>query len=162
MSYILEAQRDDDCAAAFDRYCRYVEESKDLFPPGAYELASSAWYFNFTDHRCPHDGWLENVQIIESGNGERGEIRTTEIRLRLRGAYHDGYIELCYPGTVRYMISNTCYKTEPRDWRYDEFRVSPKGHVIHEIEWVGPKGTPNWIIEATDVRYRWLAEGGRE
>jgi hypothetical protein len=47
-----------------------------------------------------------------------------------------------------------------RDWRYDEFRLSAAGHVLHEIEWAGPSSTSRWLIEASDVEYRWepLAE----
>ena len=39
------------------------------------------------------------------------------------------------------------------DWRYDEFRLSPAGHVLHEIEWAGaPSVEARWLIEASDVQ----------
>ena len=44
------------------------------------------------------------------------------------------------------------------DWRYDEFRLSERGHLIHEIEWAPQvQGKPlSWIIEADDIDFRWI------
>jgi hypothetical protein len=42
-----------------------------------------------------------------------------------------------------------------RDWRYDEFRLSEAGHLLHEIEWAGANSTSRWLIEASDVEYTW-------
>ena len=43
-----------------------------------------------------------------------------------------------------------------QDWRYDEFRVTDQGHVLHEIEWNGFLETGRWLIEASDVIHSWL------
>jgi hypothetical protein len=44
------------------------------------------------------------------------------------------------------------------DWRYDEFRLSERGHLIHEIEWAyGVECRAfSWIIEADDIDFRWI------
>ena len=158
MSFILSAQREKDCIAAFRDYRDYLASVKITFPPKALLLATSDWFFDFTDHRCPHDGWLENISISEPATGERSEQRHTSIRIRLLNAYHDGYIELFYPQVFRYTLSNSAAQRGQGDWRYDEFRLSPQGHLIHEIEWAGSgdEKAAHWLIEATDIEYQWI------
>lgn len=63
MAFILDAERD---AGAFARYAAYLEAQCAQFPPLAYELATSDWYFDARDNRCPHDGWLESAQLVET------------------------------------------------------------------------------------------------
>lgn len=158
MSFILTAQRDEDCTTAFDRYRRYLATSQQSFPSSTYALATSDWYFDFRDHRCPHDSWLESVTVTEPASGERSEQRLTAIRVRLLGAFHDGHIELNYPRVLRYSFSSPSCIQGLGDWRYDELRVSPTGHLIHEIEWAGHahhEGS-RWIIEASDVEFQWI------
>lgn len=155
MSFILTAQRSEGCPTAFGRYRSYLAASKQSFPPGAYALATSDWYFDFRDHRCPHDSWLESVTVTEPASGERGEQRCTAIRVRLLGAYHDCQLELFYPRVLRYSFTAPSCTQGLGDWRYDEFRLSPAGHLIHEIEWAGfsrDEGS-RWIIEASDVEF---------
>ncbi|MDH3594597.1 MAG: hypothetical protein OEM93_07060 [Rhodospirillales bacterium] len=156
MSFILAGERDDDVVAAFQNYRQYIEGLKDWFPRGAYELAVSDWYFDFTDHKCPHDAWLEELSIIENSKGERNEIRTSSIRIRLLGAYHDGFIEFHYSKVFQCDLRGHRIDRGHRDWRYDEFRLSESGHLLHEIEWDGFGETGRWLIEADDVEYRWL------
>jgi hypothetical protein len=125
VTYLLAADgRDDDVAAAFEHYRDHLASSPDSFPPSAYALATSDWYFDFSDHRCPHDAWLESLSLTESVSGARGEIRAVSMRVRLVGAYHDGYIELLYPRVVRYRLSVNDGERGHRDWRYDELRLS--------------------------------------
>jgi len=147
--------RDDDAAAAFERYRNHLASSRDSFPRSAYALATSDWYFSFVDHRCPHDGWLESLSLTELSSGARGEIRGMSMRIRLLGAYHDGYIELLYPRVFRYRLSVNDGERGHRDWRYDELRLSGDGHVIHEIEWYDRDEIGSWLIEASDVEFRW-------
>jgi len=158
MPFILSEQRDDDVAQAFADYRDYITANKNNFPPGAYELASSDWYFNFQDHKCPHDAWLENMTILEPSEGERHEVRSTDIKIRLLAAYHDGYIEFHYKGVVAYTLTATSAQEGMGDWRYDEFRLHPDGHIIHEIEWAATprRDGSTWVIEAEDVNYSWL------
>lgn len=159
MSFILSEQRRvEDCAHAFERYRTYLAESRSTFPPGAFSLATCEWYFDPTDHRCPHDSWLESITVLEPSAGERVEDRHTTIRILLLGAYHDGYIELFYPRVFRFSITNSATERGHGEWRYDEFRLSPAGGVVHEIEWEGGTGVAgaNWIIESSDVSLRWI------
>jgi len=169
MSFILAAQREPETVvAAFERYYDYVASHSDQFPSGAFALATSGWYFDPRDHRCPHDAWLEEVIVSEPAIGERSEKRVTEIRARLLGAYHDGYIELSYLGVIRYSLSSSSAVRGIGDWRYDEFRLHSDGHLIHEIEWSGfPEDVgSHWVIEASDIKFKWipnlLAERGGE
>jgi hypothetical protein len=158
MTFILSLQRDEDTAKAFDSYRKYIAASRQAFPPHAYELATSEWYFDFRDHRCPHDAWLESLSITEPASGDRSEHRHTSIRFRLLGAYHDGHIEFFYPLVFRYSLSGSPAERGLGDWRYDEFRISSDGHLVHEIEWAGSPGDvgSRWIIEASDVEFQWI------
>ncbi|WP_157489284.1 hypothetical protein [Lysobacter sp. Root916] len=154
--YILAAQRDADAMAAGERYAAYLRENAARFPKGALSLAQSEWYFNFFDHHCPHDAWLEWVRIDEPATGERREIRRTSLTVRLLGAYHDGYIELHYPEVTSYRLDMQDVRGGHRDWRYDEFRVSDEGLLVHEIEWSGYRDSGSWLITSSDVEYRWI------
>lgn len=143
--------------AAFESYRDYVVSHSAQFPPGALVLASSDWYFDPRDHRCPHDAWLEDMTISEPATGDRNEQRATEIRVRLLGAYHDGFIELRYSGVISYSLSSVSAVRGIGDWRYDEFRLHSNGHLVHEIEWAGFPGEDGsrWLIEASDVEFKW-------
>lgn len=154
---------DGDPNVAFRRYRDYVEANRARFPPAAYELVSSGLLLDALDHRCPHDAWLEWARFEEPFEGERNEIRSLSLRVRLLGAYHDLYIEVFYPRVFSYSMSNPASDGGHFDWRYSEIRLSDSGNLIHEIEWAGPPGTEaRWIIEASDVQLTTypLDEGG--
>jgi hypothetical protein len=101
---------------------------------------------------------LENLVISEATDINRK--RTTTILTRLLAAYHDGYIEFFYPEVFRYLLDSPSCARGLGDWLYDEFRLSPNGHVIHEIEWSGFSTSEGsrWIIEASDVSFRWIPQ----
>src|SRR6185436_10802262 len=106
MTFVLSGDgRYDDVVGAFRRYQEYLRSKSDVFPPSAFALATSDWYFNFEDHRCPHDAWLETLDISEPSSGKRHEIRELCFNVRLLGAYHDGYIELRYPRVFGYSFN---------------------------------------------------------
>src|SRR5258707_457232 len=100
-----EDGRDDDVVGAFQRYRDYLESVSGSFPPSAYTLATSDWYFSPEDHRCPHDAWLESFHLTEPSTGQRHETRTLSLQVRLLGAHHDGYIELLYPQVFSYHLN---------------------------------------------------------
>lgn len=156
MSYVLGKERDVDVDGAFRRYRRYLAENKSAFPASAYALASADWYFDFGDRRCPHDSWLESATLAEPSSGARHEVRASVLTLRLLGAYHDGHIEFLYPDVAAYKLAMPYAAQGQGDWRYDEFRVTPEGRVIHEIEWAAFGHTGNWLVEASDVIHRWI------
>jgi hypothetical protein len=161
MAYILTEQLydDDRGEGAFARYQEYLTSVRGQFPARAYALATSDWYFNFNDHRAPHDAWLEQVSIDETRNPQ-GESPRLSITIRLLGAYHDGWIEFRYDDVSRYRIELAPGDRDRgaghRDWRHDEFRLAPGSRVEHEIEWWGGQSTGTWLIEASDVEYRWI------
>ena len=156
MAFILAKQRDEDAVSAFRKYSEYLRDNEKLFPESAYALATSDWWFNFNDHRCPHDAWLEAATFSEPSIGERSEIRSLSLTLRLLGAYHDGHMELIYPTVYAYQLDMPSVAQGHGDWRYDELRVNEKGHLLHEIEWASVAYTGSWLIEASDLQYRWV------
>jgi hypothetical protein len=156
MAYILGEQRNVDCKGSFERYSEFLRINKEAFPAQAFALATSDWYYNPEDPRCPHDSWLEKISIAENAEGTRQEIRQTNIHIRLLGAYHNGYIELFYPEVFIYSLQMINCTRGHLDWLYDEFRLSSTGHLIHEIQWAGAYDSGTWVIEASDVEYKWF------
>lgn len=163
MSFILSNERDrgpTEAAQAFEAYRRYLATNEARFPVGAYALASSDWYFDANDHRSPHDTWLESVTIDERGTGARREKRSCSIRVVLLGAYHDCLIELIYSNVSSYSLENSHALRGTGDWRYDEYRLTDEGRVLHEIEWAaGAERGARWLIEAADVQFKVLPIG---
>lgn len=156
MAYVLAKQRDADVVAAFREYRSYLSENAARFPPSAYELATSEWYFDFGDRRCPHDAWLQSATLHEPSTGSRNEFRSSTLTVHLLGAYHDGYIEFVYPQVCAYELNMPYAAQGQGDWRYDEFRAADSGRVIHEIEWATLGYTGRWLIEAADVMHKWI------
>jgi hypothetical protein len=158
MAYYLSTERNKDVVEAYRRYQEYLRQHEHEFPPGAFALGTAEWYQDPNDHRCPHDGWLENLVISEAA--DTNKKRTTTILIRLLASHHDGYIEFSYPEVYGYKFESPSCARGLGDWRYDEFRLLPDGHLIHEIEWAGfPKSEgARWIIEASDVIFRWIPE----
>ncbi len=161
MAFILSENRSniEEIVSNFEKYFKYLENIKRQFPESLYQLATSDWYYDSREHRCPHDSWLEGLSIEESGTGERNEIRSTSITINLLGAFHDGHIKLHYPGVTNYSLGHKVETTHPNelnqghgDWRYDEFRLSENGLVLHEIEWEHGR----WLIEAANVEFQWV------
>jgi len=148
VSFILAAERDDDCSGAFRRYREYLLSTKTSFPPNAYALATSDWYFDFTSRGCPHDALLQSITISDSSSTEHVP---PSITIRLRAAKHPGVIQFYYPHVFSYQLTYDGQNYGHQDWRYDEFRLADNGHLIHEIEWCGAIDTGRWLIEATDV-----------
>jgi hypothetical protein len=158
MVYILAADgRDEDVARQFKRYRAYIESVSARFPHSAFMLVTSDWYFSPTDPRCPHDSWLEASEFREHvSGGERHEIRSLSLTMRLVGAYHDGHIELRYPKVYAYSLASDGSDGGHGDWRYDELRLSERGNLVHEIEWWSMGARCTWLIEASDLELTWL------
>lgn len=157
MTYILAAERhrpEPEASQLWKQYQAYLKENAHRFPPSAFALATSDWYYSFSDHHAPHDAWLEAATLAEPATGERNELRRLNLRVTLLGAYHDYILELFYPQVFSYSLSNPFAEGGHFDWRYDEFRLSEEGNLIHEIEWASPPGCEaRWLIEASDVLY---------
>ena len=152
--YILSEQLDREGTGSrdFARYQAYVSDNRSAFPLSAYSLASSTWYFDSRDHRAPHDGRLLSLRLIESSDTDKPTI---SLETHLQSAYQDGVIVIRYPRVFSYSFSLSDASEGHSDWRYDEFRVAPNGHVLHEIEWWHREETARWLIEANDVQHEW-------
>jgi hypothetical protein len=135
--------------AGFLRYRAYLSEQRAKFPPRAYALATSTWYWSPADSRCPHDGWLESLVAREIAVG----VRAAEIQVRLEGAYRDGFIELSYSHVRRYECRAPDLGTGHGDWLWDEIRLAPDGGIEHEIEWATGA---RWLIHAGDVSHAFI------
>ena len=60
--------------------------------------------------------------------------------MRLLASYHDGFIEFFYPEVFTCRFESPSCAGGLGDWLYDEFRLSPNGQLIHEVEWRGFPG----------------------
>ena len=119
MAYYLSDQREDDVVGAYRRYQNYLKENREKFPPGALALATADWYYNPSDHRSPHDAWLEDLRVVEAGD-ENQRNRTSSITIRLLGAFHDGHIEISYPRIFGFEMKSISVEHRLGDWLYDE------------------------------------------
>lgn len=168
MAYILSSDLPDRQSNIYEKrrrekwheYMQYLQNIKNKLRPSTRDFALADWHYNFSDHRCPHDAWLESVTVREIASDDNIQHRSLEIFIRLLGAYHDGFIELTYRDVLSYCL-DLPYRglgREPgnqghRDWLVDEVRFSSHGKVLHEIEWdMGG----HWIIECNDIEYKWL------
>jgi hypothetical protein len=114
------------------------------------ECISSGWYTSPSDHRCPHDAWIEAVNVCEPASGERQERRLLEIRIRLLGAYHDGIIEFMYKGIDEYSLQASMAPNGHGDWLRDE--VDDCGvSILHTIVLANGR----LQIKAAEVEYKW-------
>jgi hypothetical protein len=123
-------------------------------------FATEPWYNDPRDHRCPHDAWLESVEISEAATGQRNEVRRTVITVRLLGAYHDGRIVFRYRDVSNFTLSGVHTLRGLGDWLSDKFVHSDTGSLVHEILWAGlpRKGKSRWVIEARDISYEWIPD----
>lgn len=153
--------RDEDVNGQFNRYREYLEKVKPIFPPRAYTLATSEWYYS-GGHRSPHDAWLESATVQERSDRRQEGRRCVSLIVRLLAAYHDGHIELTYDDVRAYKFDVPRARDGHFDWRYDELRLSEQNLLLHEIEWSGPGETGRWLIEASDVKFRWLPKAKRK
>ena len=122
------------------------------------ELTTSEWYRNPRDSRCPHDAWLDSIEISEPAHGERNEKRETAITVRLLGAYHDGHIVFRYSGVRKYSLASNACGRGLGDWLEDDLSLTSEGLFVHRVSWAGfPKGEGSqWMIEAGEITYQWI------
>lgn len=155
-SHIHEKRRKQNWQA----YQNRLQKIKKQMSPSVQEYALADWHYDISDHRCPHDAWLEHITVREMASGDRSEIRSLEIEVRLLGAYHDGYIEFLYKEVESYCLDQPHRRgqwdtTEKghKDWMVDEVDLSNNGHILHEIEWLDGG---HWFIECRDFEFKWI------
>jgi hypothetical protein len=166
VSFIVELPEDcspDEQRDAFRAYEEYLRSLRGIMPNSALDFAQAVWHYDPSDHRCPHDAWVEQVTLRETGAGERQATRTLDIDLRLLGAYQDGHLELRYLSVSRYALG----RPSPHqafaghgDWLTDELTAftGPSGcvTVLHRMRFSGGAA---WEIEAQDVQWAWRPLG---
>jgi hypothetical protein len=157
MSFLLSltSSTADQAGKALAEYRTYLESVRRDLPPSAHEFASAPWHYDFADHRCPHDSWLETLTISEPSSGTRKEKRQCQIRVHLLGAFHDGYIDLSYLNVRSYSFSGASVlpDTAHGEWLIDEVRLSQRKLVEHEVLF---SSGSHWLIESEDIRSRWV------
>ena len=144
----------------FDDYAEYLASVAGRFPVGALEFAQADWHYDTTDPRCPHDSWLETLEIKEKSIEPSGSQRIVAITATFLGAYHDGTFTLSYSNVSHYCFdkpSNVSHKflnllKGHSDWLIDEMRLTDDGLVLHEIQF---GSEAKWSICCEDVSYSW-------
>ena len=125
------------------------------------DFSKEPWYHDFGDHRCPHDAWLDSIQILEPATGERHEIRKTEIIIRLLGAYHDGHIVFTYKDVISYTVKAFSSSQGHGDWMKDQITTTDGGLLLHRISWLrGASNATDWTIECGEIAYEWKPKEG--
>ena len=133
-------------------YREYLRSVKDRLPASALEFATAAWHYDYSDHRCPHDSWVESLTIDEPARGGRLEARSLRISTHLLGAFHDGHLLLDYADVQMYSLENPKTRSGHDDWLFDEIRLSENGFVLHEVLF---SNDSLWLIEAKDISWQW-------
>lgn len=113
-------------------YQNYLLQKKDLLPEQAFLFASSSWHLDFSSHKCPHDGWIKTLEVIEIEEKQTQQGRR-KVRIELLCAYHDWVLRCDYLGVQELKLSPIIYDSEPREWIIDEIIVADDGAMIHEI-----------------------------
>jgi len=140
-------------------YCEYLELIRERVPRSAHEFATAAWHYDPADARALHDSWVDSLVIREPAGGDRHEIRSLEMEVRLLGPYHDGNTILIYRKVLIYSLDTPFGFVSPQrdaghgDWLCDEVRLSQRDHVIHEIEFCWGS---RWVIECEDIEWTWV------
>jgi len=133
-------------------YREYLQSVKERLSVTAFEFATAAWHYDHSDHRCPHDSWVESLTIDEPGAGERLQDRSLRISTRLLGAFHDGHLLLGYADVQTYSLESPKGRAGHGDWLVDEIRLSDNGFVLHEVLF---SNDSRWRIEAKDISCEW-------
>ena len=139
-------------------YHQHLESKRNKMTDTLQEFAFAGWHYDFTDHKCPHDGWLENLNMVEKvvNDKDGNEARLIDISIKLLGAYHDLYIYLEY-----YRVKTYCFDQPRRDsvfphnrsthsdWLLDELVIEGKKNYIHKIIW---SSGATWYIHFEDIK----------
>ena len=118
-------------------------------------LGSVAEYLPDFD-KCPHDAWVDSLEIVEHASGERKQIREIHIKLKLFGASHRGHIFYSYANVSQYDLNARWLycRTEPKheDWLNDEITLAGMGEVEHEIAF---RSGTQWNIRCKSISYEY-------
>lgn len=119
------------------------------------ELSQSKWYSDPTDVRCPHDSWVDKIEIYEKSLNKSDQTRQVGVSIHLLNAFHSGYITLRYTNVISYSL--TMLRLSQRgnrahgDWLEDKLGfILESGFVFHQI-WLSSGATICIVCE--DMRY---------
>ncbi len=155
MKFFAKAGRAADVSELLEQsraYREYLQSVKERLPLSAFEFATAAWHYDYSDHRCPHDSWIESLTIDEPATGGRLQNRSLRISARLLGAFHDGHLLLGYADVQMYSLESPKTPSGHGDWLIDEIRLSDNGFVLHEVLL---SNNSRWLIEAKDISCEW-------
>jgi hypothetical protein len=144
-----------------EAYRRYLQAVAEYLPEETRAFALSDWYYS-DFHRCPHDAWVESVEIGETSSGERQQIREPWIHIRLLSASHAGHIHFHYEKVIGYRLEGEqllARATAHGDWLADELTLGSDGLLVHEILFLS--GTA-WSIECSGIRYEYVPISGKD
>lgn len=149
----------------FSDYCEYLASIKDKLSENVFNFAIADWHYNPDDHRCPHDAWLESLNISEVRDIENPRNNEDiQIDIVLLGAYHDGRIHLSYKGVTYYNLGKAPLVGKQAevfgkpaathgDWIIDEISLSEENLVVHTIAF---SNEVEWVIQCKDFEYQWI------
>ena len=155
MKYFVDAGSVTDISGLLERsraYREYLRSVKEHLPLSAFEFATAMWHYDYSDHRCPHDSWVESLTIEEPARGGRLKDRSLRISTRLIGAFHDGHLLLGYADVQMYSFEGPKTRAGHGDWLVDEVRLSENGFVLPEVLL---SNDSRWLIEAKDISCEW-------
>lgn len=124
------------------------------FPDETKDSLLSEWYYSDFD-RCPHDAWVESLQIFEYGSGDRKQNREVRIRLKLLAASHAGHIQSEYKDVSWYRFEGEVIRkggAKHEDWLSDEITLASDGQIDHEILF---SSATSWRIRCRSVAYNY-------
>lgn len=76
-------------SARSEAYRSYLRSIAEYFPQATKSFVLSDWYYADFD-KCPHDAWVDSLEIVERASGERKQIREIHIKIKLFAASHRG------------------------------------------------------------------------
>jgi hypothetical protein len=117
-------------------YEMWLAKHSTRLPHHARHYACAPWHYDIKDHLCPHDAWLERLQLDETGEGSRQEKRSNNGSLTFLGAFHDLKFVLQYDHIHSIEIKRPLNKDDCGfgDWLIDEVILDETGLlVVHEI-----------------------------
>lgn len=121
MTMYSDIQQDGDpkrIAARFEAYRTYLKAVSPYLPAETADFVLSNWYYSDWE-KCPHDAWLESLEITELYSGQRKENREIHIRIRLLAASHRGHIHFDYADVSSYVL--------------DAARIIARGDTKHDF-----------------------------
>jgi hypothetical protein len=125
----LTKTRTDDIQEMGDRfsdYQKYVEKNVGRFPSEIVELIKSRWYYDWQNHRCPHDAWLDSIKFSI-------DEKSRALTIKLLGAFHDLHIVYEYFDVLDVRMS---FGNNPViEWDIDEYLLRDKNLYVHRIRW---------------------------